>query len=225
MNDESIFPPALSADNDADDGLVGYSQGLDWRMLADAYRHGIFPWPWDDSGLIPWAAPRRRGVLKLSEVHLAERLRRDLKKMTFTFAVDRDFSGVIRGCAAAERPGQEGTWITPEIIAAYEEFHRRGYAHSFEARTAAGELAGGLYGVSVGRIFCGESMFYRVSGASKFAFVRMTEYLRRLGVVWLDTQMVTGATAYFGAREIPSAEYLEILREYGGEPLVFPPVP
>jgi leucyl/phenylalanyl-tRNA--protein transferase len=107
------------------------------------------------------------------------------------------------------------------MIKAYCEFHRLNYAHSFEAYDENGVLAGGLYGISVGKIFCGESMFFRVSGASKFAFVKMAEKLGSMGVKIIDTQMVTNATAAFGAHEIPAAEYLKLLRIYGGKPLDF----
>jgi leucyl/phenylalanyl-tRNA--protein transferase len=144
-----------------------------------------------------------------------------MKKLDFSLRVDYDFPAVIKACAEAERPEQEGTWITSQIIEAYCQFHKMGYAHSFETYDSAGNLVGGLYGISVGRIFCGESMFFKVSGASKFAFVKMVEVLKTLGVVLIDTQVVTNATASFGAREIPSEEYVTLLKKYGGNPLDF----
>ena len=111
---------------------------------------------------------------------------------------------------------EDGTWITQQIIEAYCKFHRLGYAHSFEAYNASGELAGGLYGISIGRIFCGESMFYKESGASKFAVVKMAE---SRGAAVIDTQVVTNATSAFGAHEIPQSQYIELLKQYGGTPL------
>ena len=117
------------------------------------------------------------------------------------------------------RPGEDGTWITGKIIEAYNKFHRLGYAHSFETYDADGNLVGGLYGISIGRIFCGESMFFKVSGASKFAFVKMAEFLKERKVAVIDTQMVTNATAAFGAHMVTQEKYLKLLEKYGGNPL------
>ena len=191
-------------------------------MLIDAYQHGIFPWPFgEDVPYIPWASPAERGVLFCDQLHIPKSFQRELKKNLFTFKVDSAFEEVITNCARTERPDQEETWITTEMIKAYTGFHRLNYAHSFEAYDKNGQLAGGLYGISVGRIFCGESMFYRVSGASKFAFVKMVEFLQARGVVLIDTQMVTNATAAFGAKLISRSDYLKLLELYGGEPLDF----
>ena len=162
-----------------------------------------------------------RGVLFCDDLHIPKSFQRELKKNRFTFKVDTAFEEVITNCARAERPGQDDTWITSEMIKVYCEFHRLHYAHSFEAYDENGVLAGGLYGISVGKIFCGESMFFRVSGASKFAFVKMVEFLKSRGVVLIDTQMVTNATAAFGARLISRDEYLLLLEQYGGDPLDF----
>ena len=214
---ESLFPPADTA---GEGGALGYTSGLDCRMLADAYWHGIFPWPYETETVL-WCSPPMRGVLPLDRFHLPRRFRRELKSMPFEFRIDTAFDRVIEACAAAPRAGQDGTWITPKLIAAYREFHRLGFAHSFEAFDPAGVLVGGMYGVSLGRIFCGESMFFRQSGASKFALVHAAEVLRQAGVVLLDTQMVTPLTASFGAYEIPRAEYLELLARYRGRPLAF----
>ena len=191
-------------------------------MLADAYRHGIFPWPIGENvPYIPWASPEERGVLFCDKLHIPHGLKREMKKFKFEFRVDTAFQEVIANCAKAARPEQDESWITGAMIEVYTEFHQLGYAHSFETFDENGELAGGLYGISVGRIFCGESMFYRVSGASKFAFVKMVEFLQNRGVVLIDTQMVTNATAAFGAQLISRKEYLELLNTYGGEPLDF----
>ena len=216
---KSIFPAPETAD---ENGIVAWSQHLNCDMLADAYRHGIFPWPIGENvPYIPWASPEERGVLFCDKLHLPHGLKREMKKFKFEFRVDTAFQEVIANCANAARPDQDESWITGAMIEAYTEFHKLGYAHSFETFDEKGELAGGLYGISIGRIFCGESMFYRVSGASKFAFVKMVEFLKNRGVVLIDTQMVTNATAAFGAQLIPRKKYLELLNTYGGEPLDF----
>ena len=219
MAGKSIFPPPGQAD---ENGIVAVSREIHPLMLQDAYLHGIFPWPFgEDYEVIPWCAPLMRGVIPIAEFHIPRSFLREMKKMDFTCTVDQDFPAVIAACSGMERSGQDGTWITKQVIEAYCEFHKMGYAHSFETRDSAGQLVGGLYGISVGRIFCGESMFFKVSGASKFAFVKMAETLAAKGVVLIDTQMVTNATQAFGAREIPSAEYISLLKKYGGEPLDF----
>lgn len=212
----NIFPPVESADAD---GIVGFSRDLNCSMLAEAYYRGIFPWPFDAQSVIPWVFPPQRGVLMLNEFHISKSLARELKKSDFQLTVDQDFNAVITACARTPRPGQAGTWITPRIIEVYNEFHRLGFAHSFECRTADGKLAGGLYGISVGKIFCGESMFYTVPNASKFALVKAVEIFRTCGIQLIDTQMVTPATAAFGARLIPGSEYLVLLKKYRGEPI------
>ena len=216
---KSIFPPPDCAD---ENGIVAVSREIHPEMLKDSYAHGIFPWPFgEEYDFIPWCAPLMRGVIMLDRFHIPSSFVREMKKLKFTCRVDQNFSEVIRACAAAERPEQSGTWITQEITDAYCRFHQMGYAHSFETYDESNQLVGGLYGISVGRIFCGESMFYKVSGASKFAFVKMADVLKALGVVLIDTQMVTNATAAFGAVEIPSKEYIRLLKEYGGKPLDF----
>jgi len=218
----SMFPSAETA---GEDGVLGYSRELNVLMLTDAYRHGIFPWPYEEETVI-WASPAMRGILPVEKLHIPVSLRRAMKKQypeRFELRVNTAFPQVIRACADTPRPGQEGTWITEKIIPEYIEFHRLGFAHSFETfDRATGELAGGLYGISIGRIFCGESMFHNMTGASKFAFLGMVSVLKGLGVTLIDTQMVTPMTESFGAYEIPRAEYLRMLEELHGDPLVFP---
>ena len=209
----SIFPDPRSAADDA----VAISRSLNCEMLRDAYANGIFPWPFEEESVL-WASPRQRGILMLDEFHCPKSFQRELKKLPFIFRIDTAFDAVIRHCAAAERPEGEGTWITRQIIEAYCQLHRMKMAHSFEAFLPDGTLAGGLYGVPVGRIFCGESMFYKVSGASKFAFVKLAEVLKEHGFVMMDTQMVTNLTASFGAREVPCSEYFSLLDRYGAAP-------
>ena len=216
---QSMFPSPDQAD---ENGIVACSRGITCEMLQDCYYHGIFPWPFgEEYQVIPWCAPLMRGVLMLDEFHIPASFQREMKKNRFTCRIDSCFEEVICACAAAVRPDSGGTWITQEVIRAYCEFHKMGYAHSFETFDAGGNLAGGLYGISCGRVFCGESMFYKVSGASKFAFVKMVETLKQHDVVLVDTQMVTNATRSFGAKEIPSAEYIKLLKQYRGKPLSF----
>ena len=214
--EKSIFPPPEKADPD---GIVGFSRQINCRMLADAYYNGIFPWPFAEDELIPWVCPHRRGVIMMNEFHVPKSLQREMKKFPFSLKINHDFNAVITNCATSSRPEQQGTWITSQLIRVYNEFHRLGYAHSFESYMPDGTLAGGLYGISTGRIFCGESMFFKISGASKFAFVKMVEILKSHNVELIDTQMVTNATASFGAKEIPSAEYLKLLHVFRGAPL------
>ena len=214
--DQSIFPdPEESAD---EDGIVGFSYELNAAMLQDAYSHGIFPWPFDEQ-LIPWCSPPERGVIPLTEFHVPRSVRKLLKINNLELRVDTAFAAVVQGCAAQERP-EGGTWITPKIIRAYCELHETGWAHSFETwERDSGTLVGGMYGVSVGRIFSGESMFHTVTGASKIALVGAARVLSQCGVTLLDTEMVTSTTALFGAREIPRADFLRQLAAGRGAPL------
>lgn len=206
---DSMFPPPETAD---EDGIIGISRSINCEMLIDAYYHGIFPWPFEE-GSILWACPRMRGILPIDKVHIPKSLQRELKKNKFDIRHNTCFDDVIDACAFAERPDQDGTWITRKIRKAYKEFHRLGYAHSFEAFNKENKLVGGLYGVKVGRIFCGESMFYHESGASKIAFCHAIDMLREMGIVLIDTQVITNLTASFGAYEIPSAEYISLLEQ------------
>jgi leucyl/phenylalanyl-tRNA--protein transferase len=190
-------------------GLVAFDRHLSVARLISAYRHGIFPWP-DSSlpGVIPWVCPARRAILEFSALHIPHNLRRARRALaSLRFTVDVDFAAVIHACAAAPRPGQHGTWITPQMIAAYIELHRQGHAHSIEAWDGA-DLVGGLYGVTAGGVFTGESMFYRVADASKLCVLRLIEHLRPRGATWIDIQQLTPHFARLGAREIPREEFL-----------------
>ncbi len=206
---QSNFPPPENSDRD---GVLCFSRDLNCEMLIDAYCHGIFPWPYDEYAVL-WAAPKMRGILPIDKFHIPKSLQRELKKNKFRVTADTRFDDVIEACAAVERPDGPGTWITSKLLRAYKEFHRMGYAHSFEALDADGELAGGLYGVVIGRIFCGESMFFRQSGASKIAFCKAVEAMKAVGITLIDTQMVTNLTAAFGAYEIPMEQYQMFLAD------------
>ncbi len=196
-------------------GLVAVGGDLSPERLVQAYRRGIFPW-YDESYPICWWSPDPRAIFELDRVHVSRRLRRTLRSGKFTLTADRDFAGVIRSCADRA----DGTWITPDMIEAYEWLHHLGYAHSVEA-WYDGELAGGVYGVALGGFFAGESMFHRRSDASKAALTFLLQRLRERGYVLFDTQMVTEHTARLGAIEIPRAEYLERLERALRVPATF----
>ncbi|MBO7741124.1 MAG: leucyl/phenylalanyl-tRNA--protein transferase [Victivallales bacterium] len=211
-----IFPPVEFADGD---GILCVSEFLSVPMLMNAYWNGIFPWPWDES-CVPWAAPAYRGVIPLDEFHVPKSFVREMKKLPFELRIDTVFEEVMDQCAVQLRNGEPGTWITSVMKSAYRDFHAAGWAHSFEVwNRESGKLAGGLYGISIGKIFCGESMFHLESGASKFALVKLAEILKKCGCTLLDTQQVTNATAPFGAREITRDEYMALLEEHRGLPI------
>jgi leucyl/phenylalanyl-tRNA--protein transferase len=203
----SVFPDPRSARGD----IVAIGEDLSVETLREAYRHGIFPWPHDELPL-PWFSPRRRAVIFFDEVHIGRSLRRSLKKSTFQFTIDQAFDSVIRACASDPRPGQEGTWIGPQIVKAYTHLHRQGDAHSAEV-WEGDELVGGLYGIDAGGVFTGESMFHRRTDASKVALLRLVEHLRERGATWLDCQVMTPHMRVLGAREIPRARFLDLLAE------------
>jgi leucyl/phenylalanyl-tRNA--protein transferase len=202
------FPPVDSA---TPDGIVAVGGNLSPGMLLSAYRQGIFPW-YSDNEPILWWSPDPRFVLFPGELSVSKSLRRTLRRDRFSISFDSRFHQVVEACKQAPRPGQEGTWITPDMQEGYSRLHELGYAHSVEA-FADGELAGGLYGVSLGRCFFGESMFSRVSDASKVALVALVHTVATLGFPFIDSQVYTSHLARFGAREIPRAHYLRLLEE------------
>jgi leucyl/phenylalanyl-tRNA--protein transferase len=208
--------PFLLADFADPSGLVAVGGDLHPERLLQAYRCGIFPW-YDENEPICWWSPDPRAIFELDGLHIARRLRRTLRSGRFAHTVDRDFAGVIRGCAEGRT---DGTWITPEMIRAYEDLHARGYAHSVEV-WQDGELAGGVYGVAMGGFFAGESMFTRRRDASKVALVHLTERLRQRRFQLFDIQFRTEHTARLGAIEIPRSEYLARLRSALSVPATF----
>lgn len=179
---------------------------LDPALLLHAYREGVFPMA-VDGGEVGWFSPDPRGILPLDGFHVPGRLRRLMRQDRFQMTADRAFVDVMRGCAA--RP--DGTWISDEIIESYAALHRLGIAHSVEA-WQAGELVGGLYGVHIGGAFFGESMFHRVTDASKVALVALVDRLQRRGFLLLDVQWTTPHLTQFGAIEIPRSDYMIRLR-------------
>jgi leucyl/phenylalanyl-tRNA--protein transferase len=214
------LPPRLVAFPDPAlaeaDGLLAVGGDLSSERLLAAYAAGIFPWFNDDTPIL-WWSPDPRLVLLPEELHVSASLRRTLRRARYRVTADRAFARVIRRCATCERPGQDGTWITGDMIGAYERLHRLGYAHSFEA-WEGDALAGGLYGVSLGAAFFGESMFADRPDASKVAFATSVEYLAHRGVGLVDCQVKTDHLQRFGAREIPRSEFLSRLERALGAP-------
>ena len=206
--EEHVFPhPSLAEP----DGLLGVGGDLHPSRLLLGYANGIFPW-YSDGQPILWFSPDPRFVLVPAEVKVPRSLAKVVRKQRFEIRLDTAFAQVIRACRAAPRPGQRGTWITDDMVVAYEELHKLGFAHSAEA-WLDGELVGGLYGVALGRVFAGESMFHRVPDASKVAFVWLVRQLRDWGFQLLDSQVQTDHLTRFGAGHISRAAYLELLPE------------
>lgn len=206
--EERLFPDAEEADQD---GLLAVGGDLSPERLIAAYASGIFPWYGPDSPIL-WWSPDPRLVLEPGALHVPASLRRVLNSGRFRLTLDRDFGAVIRACARVARPGQDGTWIVPEMIAAYERLHRLGLAHSAEC-WEGGELVGGLYGVSLGSVFFGESMFHARPDASKALFASFVGWLAENGCTLIDCQQTTPHLLRFGAREISRREFLKRLAE------------
>lgn len=203
-----LFPPVESAREDMG-GLLAVGGNLLPDRILDAYRRGIFPWGTVD-GQPLWYSPDPRMVLFPDEFRLTRSLRKTLRAGRFEVRFDSDFPGVMAACATTPRDGQDGTWITAEMRHAYTRLHELGWAHSVETY-ADGELVGGLYGLAIGRMFYGESMFSRRSDASKVAFAHLIEFLVTHQFGMIDCQMYTDHLASLGGREIPRAEFLDRL--------------
>lgn len=203
---EFEFPPADTAD---EDGLVGAGGNLSPGMLLSAYGQGMFPWFTRD-GMPFWFSPNPRFVLLPGELHRGETLKKLLKRRPFRVTFDRAFAEVMAGCSSAPRPGQDGTWITPDFLEAYGELHRLGFAHSVEVWGGPDQdrLVGGLYGIRLGRVFFGESMFSREPNASKVGFVTAVEYLVGQGVELIDCQAPTAYLASLGAKAVDRSWFL-----------------
>ena len=207
LDDRLLFPPPELAE---DSGLLAVGGDLRPERLLLAYSLGIFPW-YSEGTPILWHSPDPRMVLVPSRLHVSRSLRKTLRRGRFEVRLDTAFAAVVDSCAETAREGQDGTWITDEMREAYVELHRRGYAHSAEA-WEGDELVGGLYGVSLGRAFFGESMFARRPDASKVAFVTLVRWLTRWGVDLIDCQVYTQHLARLGAVEWPREQFLLELR-------------
>jgi leucyl/phenylalanyl-tRNA---protein transferase len=212
IDEHRPLPPASSAFGDDSDvpGLVAAGGRLTPTRLEEAYRKGIFPWYGPGQPVLWWSLDPRM-VLRTDEFKLSPSLKKTLRRFARTpgceVRFDHDFRAVIEACANAPRPGQDGTWIVPEIVDAYVAWHHAGRAHSVET-WIDGELAGGLYGVGLGRLFCGESMFTRRTDASKIALAALVAFCRHHGVALIDCQQNTDHLATLGARPIPRDDYV-----------------
>lgn len=206
LSQPQFFPPPNTT---TPEGLLCVGGRLSPEWLLDAYAHGIFPWPmWEDEP-IAWWSPDPRAVIELDGLHISRRLRRTLRSGKFLTTCDRDFEGVIRGCATAG-DRQDGTWLTPAMIAAYCRLHALGHAHSVEV-WHENQLAGGTYGIAIGGLFAAESMFFRVRDASKVALAWLVAHLRARGYELFDIQQLTPHSARMGASEISRTQYLRRL--------------
>ncbi|MDB5229458.1 MAG: leucyl/phenylalanyl-tRNA--protein transferase [Chitinophagaceae bacterium] len=206
LDDRLWFPPVEDA---MEDGLLAIGGHLTPDKILYAYQKGIFPWYEGDVPL--WWSPDPRFVLFPQELKVSKSMKVMLKRQAFSFTINQNFSAVIKRCAEVERPGQEGTWITPDVISAYTSLHTQGFAISAEAQIN-NELAGGLYGVIIGKVFFGESMFSKVTNASKFAFIKLVEELKRQGIELIDCQVYTEHLESMGARMIARKEFIELLK-------------
>ena len=206
------LPPPESARKDPN-GLVAAGRDLSARRLLEAYGQGIFPW-YSQGQPVLWWSPDPRMVVFVDEFEPSRSLRKTLRRIDLTGAwsvtLDQAFVPVMQACAAP-RSGQEGTWITPDIVKSYQGLHQAGHAHSVEV-WSDGQLIGGLYGVSIGQMFFGESMFAKVTDASKCAYAALIGMLRRLDFTMVDCQQSTGHLASLGAREITRSQFLSRLR-------------
>ncbi len=210
------FPPVESA---TEDGLVAVGGAASPTQLVLAYGQGIFPWPSEGLPLL-WFSPDPRWVIPLNGVHVPRSVEKDVRRSRFEIRVDSAFDEVIHRCAHVPREGQDGTWITRELSRGYRGLHRMGLAHSFEA-WRDGALVGGLYGVSLGGAFFGESMFHLVPHASKAAFLALLDFASAKGFDFVDCQTHSEHTARFGAQPFPRTRFIQKLRKSLERPTLY----
>lgn len=208
LTDELDFPPLETADPD---GLLALGGDLGVERLICAYENGIFPW-YAEGYPILWWSPDPRYVLFPDRLRISASMQRIMKSGRFEVTLDSDFESVINACRSVPRPGQEGTWITDDMVSAYSHLHEQGYAHSVET-WHMGKLAGGLYGVSLGGAFFGESMFARESNASKAALIQLVDHLAASGASLIDCQVQTNHLDSLGAEPVPRSRFLELLKD------------
>jgi leucyl/phenylalanyl-tRNA--protein transferase len=208
LTDELVFPDPSQAEPD---GLLALGGDLRPERLLLAYAHGIFPWSSEDEPLL-WWSPAPRAVLVPGAIEVPRSLAKAIRRQPYRITLDLAFEAVIAACAETPRPGQDRTWITPGIRAAFTDLHRRGLVHSVEAWDGE-RLVGGLYGLAIGSVFCGESMFARADDASKIAFVALAEQLRRWEFSLIDCQVETAHLRRFGATPVERAEFMRRLTE------------
>lgn len=208
--DESLyFPPVHYAD---EHGILAFGGDLSINRLLLAYQSGIFPWYNEDDPTILWWSPDPRFILYPNKLKVSKSMRQVLRKGIFNVTYDTHFREVIVACRQIKRPGQFGTWITDDMVEAYCQLHEVGFAHSVEVWSTEGDLVGGLYGVSIGSCFFGESMFSKVSNASKTGFISLTKNLTRLGMNLIDCQVHTQHLESLGGENVSRDEYLKLLK-------------
>jgi leucyl/phenylalanyl-tRNA--protein transferase len=207
LGPEPVFPPPELAEPE---GLLAIGGDLTPERLLAAYRQGIFPW-YEPGGPILWWSPDPRLILLPSELRITRRLRRTIRQGRFQTRYNTAFGQVIRACAETPREHEDGTWITPEMQQAYIRLHELGHAHCMET-WRDGRLVGGIYGVRVGRCFCGESMFHREADASKVALVALADRLSNEGIGMIDCQVASEHLIRLGAREIPRTRFVQFLK-------------
>lgn len=208
LSDTTGFPPVHMAD---EDGLLAIGGDLSTGRLLQAYRLGIFPW-YNEGEIMQWWSPDPRFVLYPEELKISKSMKQLIERNGFSFTVNKAFTKVIANCKTVARPGQNGTWIQDEVVQAYTQLHQKGFAVSAEA-WKDGTLAGGLYGIRLGNIFFGESMFSNESNASKFAFIKFVQLLMQQGVKLIDCQVYTAHLESLGARMISREAFCKILQE------------
>ena len=212
LTKELYFPPVEEASYE---GILAVGGDLSVERLVLAYKNGIFPW-FDADEPILWWSPPERMVVNPHDYKVSKSIRNILNRNIFEVTVNKDFESVIKNCQKIERKGQDGTWISEDIIASYTKLHERGYAKSFEVwqidSQSSWELVGGLYGVDLGHVFCGESMFSKVPNASKIAFVSLIQYLKENNYKLLDCQVHNDHLEKLGAFEISRETFMKVLR-------------
>lgn len=218
-----VFPNPLN-NSHREDGLIAVSEVLTPQMIKRAYQQGIFPWYCDEQ-FVYWFATQPRFVLQPENLMISRSLNKTLRNHSYRITLNYAFDAVIQHCAAIKRPNQKGTWITPDFQAAYCALHQQGYAHSFECwlpENNEWRLVGGFYGVQIGRIFYGESMFALMPDASKIAFASAVPFMKNCGIVLIDCQQETQHLARFGAELMPFERFQAALYAYNPQPLTLP---
>lgn len=209
LSNELYFPPVAEAD---EEGILAIGGDLSTQRLLLAYRNGIFPWYTDDEPII-WWCPNPRFVLFPDEIKISKSMRAVVKKQTYSFTINNCFNNVIKNCKTINREGQSGTWISEEVIDAYTNLHNLGYALSAET-WKNNKLVGGLYGVKMGNIFFGESMFSLSPNASKVAFIQLVQHLKNEGVKLIDCQVYTNHLESLGAKMIERNDFMRLLEQH-----------
>ena len=209
LSNELYFPPVTEAD---EEGILAIGGDLSTQRLLLAYRKGIFPWYSDDEPII-WWCPNPRFVLFPDEIKISKSMRAVIKKQTYSFTINNCFNNVIKNCKTINREGQSDTWISEEVIDAYTNLHNLGYALSAET-WKNNKLVGGLYGVKMGNIFFGESMFSLSPNASKFAFIQLVQHLKNDGVKLIDCQVYTNHLESLGAKMIDRNDFMRLLEQH-----------